>query len=45
MNYAQSRWLFSDEIHLSPYIVFIISIGIRAKSALSLGSALKVLVF
>ena len=45
MNYPQSRWLFSGEIHFSPYIVFIVSIGIRAKTGLSLGSVLKALVF
>ena len=45
MNYPQSHWLFSDEIHFSPYIVFIVSIGIRAKAGLCLGSVLKTLVF
>ena len=45
MNYPQSRWSFSDEIHFSLYIVFVVSIGIRAKTGLYLGSVLKVLVF
>ena len=45
MNYPQSHWLFSDEIDFSPYIVFIVSIGIRAKKGLYLGSVLKAFVF
>ena len=45
VNYPQSRWLFSDEIDFSPFIVFIVSIGIRAKTGPYLGSVLKVLVF
>ena len=45
MNYPQSRCLFSDEIHFSHYIVFVVSIEIRAKTGLYLGSVLKALVF
>ena len=45
MNYPQSHWLFSDEIHFSPYIVFIVSIRIRAREGLYLGSVLKALLF